>query len=505
MAPASTPSRRSPTVPIVDGQPGLAWDQLCLALGRSSGFVAWLDADGVVRKAAGRVGGTPAATWEDQPFVERVPEAHRPLVLAAIRDAFSPVLEHTLDLPLDGPGGPTWWSASISPAGDSGRPAGVVVIAAPSPARAEVERLKPGEQLLREIEQVANVGIWTWDPAQPHAWWSPQLYRIYALDPATHVPTYQDYLERVHPDDRARVQAATEHVFNDHVSYSHDERIHRPDGEERALHTWAHAVLDSDGKLLRLVGVCQDITERKQAEAELERSHRQLQVSERLASLGNLVSGVAHDVRSPLTYIGVNLEVLDDAAAKVATLDPELGAEVRKRIDAARDGATRIERLVAQLLQFARPEPVLASGAVADAVRDALVVARATQPGLSVVLDLAPDLPPALFDKPQVDQVLLNLLNNAADAMGGKGRVRVSTRRDGAMARIDVRDEGPGIPQSVQAHLFDPFFTTKRHGTGLGLSIARRIAEAHRGTLTFESEVGKGTCFTLRLPLAAST
>jgi PAS domain S-box-containing protein len=133
------------------------------------------------------------------------------------------------------------------------------------------ESLRPKVDLLGEIEAVAKVGIWTWDPSEPNAWWSPQLYQIYGLDPKTHTPTYPDYLTRVHPDDRERVQKATEAVFKDAKPYSHDERIFRPDGSIRHLHTWAHALLDDAGRLVKLVGICQDITDRKEAELVQER------------------------------------------------------------------------------------------------------------------------------------------------------------------------------------------------------------------------------------------
>src|SRR5205085_7281505 len=106
----------------------------------------------------------------------------------------------------------------------------------------------------------------------PNAEWSPELFAIYGLDPKTHVPTYDDYLTRVHPDDVERVKAATNSVFTDHKSYSHDERIRRPDGSWRTLHTWAEAVLGEAGKLVALVGACQDTTERTGQEARLQES-----------------------------------------------------------------------------------------------------------------------------------------------------------------------------------------------------------------------------------------
>ena len=117
-----------------------------------------------------------------------------------------------------------------------------------------------------DTQGVAHLGTWEWDVSEPTATWSDELYRIYGLTPETYTPSYEKYLKMVHPDDRQRVIDATNRVFHEHVPYSHDERIFRPDGSIRYLHTWAHPVLDDAGKLVRLVGVCQDITDRKLAE-----------------------------------------------------------------------------------------------------------------------------------------------------------------------------------------------------------------------------------------------
>ena len=138
--------------------------------------------------------------------------------------------------------------------------------------RLEVQEHARAQTAVDEAQHIAEVGSWRWDITKPNSEWSPELYRIYALDPKTHVPTYEDYLTRIHPDDVERVKAATNAVFNDHKAYSHDERIRRPDGSWRNLHTWAHAVLDDTGKLTHLVGVCQDVTVQRQAEDALRES-----------------------------------------------------------------------------------------------------------------------------------------------------------------------------------------------------------------------------------------
>ncbi len=140
----------------------------------------------------------------------------------------------------------------------------------------ELAHLREAERLMRDTEGMSHIGIWTWDITQPHAEWTPELYRIYGLDSAKHTPTYEDYLTRVHPDDVAHVKAATEACFQDHTPYSHDERIRHTDGSWRYLHTWARPVLDDDGQLVALHGVCMDITDRKHAELALQASEERL-------------------------------------------------------------------------------------------------------------------------------------------------------------------------------------------------------------------------------------
>lgn len=152
--------------------------------------------------------------------------------------------------------------------------------------RLEVEERTRAQAAVDEAQHIAKVGSWRWDVSKPNVEWSPELYRVYGLDPTKHVPTYEDYLTRIHPDDVERVKDATERVFKDHAPYSHDERIRLPDGSWRHLHTWAHAVLDGSRKLVALVGVCQDVTERIEAERALQESLEQFRALSDAAPIG---------------------------------------------------------------------------------------------------------------------------------------------------------------------------------------------------------------------------
>jgi len=211
----------------------------------------------------------------------------RALTLTILSDAVSPGLAHALDLQFPGRVPAEWFRVTACPVMAGDRTIGITwQFVSIDTRKREEERLRIAEELMVDAQGVSHIGTWTWDITEPQAEWSPELYAIYGLDETKHTPTYQDYLTRIHEDDVERVKAVTERVFRDHEPYSHDERIFRPDGEMRWLHTWARAVLDADGNLAKLVGVCQDITDRKVAEIAL--AERLEEVEHRLEDAENL-------------------------------------------------------------------------------------------------------------------------------------------------------------------------------------------------------------------------
>lgn len=232
------------------------------------GVVLCLDAKAAILSANARLSGLDVAEMLGVAVTHFVAEGQRPLVHAAIQDAAQLGLSHTLEVPLLDAGGASsrWYLASISPMPlPSGKPGVLVTALDITQRRREHERLEQAEHLLEDTQGITHIGTWYWDITQPHAQWSEELYEIYGL-PRSHVPTYQDYLTRIHPEDVERVKAATEAVFKDRRPYSHDERIRHTDGTWRWLHTWARAIEDPQGKLVALAGICQDISDRKKAE-----------------------------------------------------------------------------------------------------------------------------------------------------------------------------------------------------------------------------------------------
>lgn len=214
---------------------------------------------------------------------------------------------------------------------------------------------------------------------------------------------------------------------------------------------------------------------------------------QRWADLGQFTAVVAHEVKNPLAGI----------RGAAGLIEKESTSEGTKRMARAiRDEVERLNRLVTQYLEFARPrEPRLVALPPVDIIRRAVAWTRseAATNAIRVHIEVPSGLPPVRADEEQLQQVLLNLLQNARQAIGGAGDIWVTARREDGWIDFEVADSGPGIPEAVRRKIFEPFFTTRSRGSGLGLSIARRIVEAHGGTITVGSRADGGTVFRVRL------
>lgn len=222
--------------------------------------------------------------------------------------------------------------------------------------------------------------------------------------------------------------------------------------------------------------------------------------NERLAAIGKMAAHVTHEIRNPLSSIGLNIELLEEELAGSSVPD-----EAKSLLAAITREVQRLEHLSEEYLRVARlPQPRMEAEDIASAVREIVAFARPEmdRAGLELVLDVDDDLPAALFDEGQIRQALLNVMRNAREAMTNGGRIEVSVRADGMSVVVGVDDRGGGIPDDVRARIFDPFFSTKGEGTGLGLAITRQIVEAHGGTISCEAREGGGTSFRILLPIA---
>ena len=355
-----------------------------------------------------------------------------------------------------------------------------------------------------------------------------------------------DLGDLVHPEDRAKIQAALTRLFSGGASAGLEYRVRHRDGTYLTFESNAACIRDAQGSEPQAVFVARDVTARKQAEAERERMEVQLRHAQKLESIGQLAAGIAHEINTPTQYIGDNTIFLRDAfrtlgelvtvqqalmdrhgtegctAEEVASVrrrfeEADIGylmEEIPKAIAQTMEGVKRVTRIVGAMKEFSHPgSDTKTPTDLNRAVESTVTVCRNEWKYVAdLELDLAPELPFVLCHPSDLNQAVLNLIINAVHAIEeaqtgaekAKGRIRIGTRQDGDWVEIRISDTGCGIPENIQSRVFDPFFTTKTvgKGTGQGLAIVHSvIVERHKGSVSLESEMGKGTTFILRLPL----
>jgi two-component system NtrC family sensor kinase len=228
----------------------------------------------------------------------------------------------------------------------------------------------------------------------------------------------------------------------------------------------------------------------------LKKAEERLALAERLSSLGELTAGVAHELRNPLAGIKINTQVL--------SRKKDLPEMEKKLLNSTQEGIEKIQKIVDDMLHFAKPKASHFKEEEINEVVDkslAILQAKLKKGNISSVFEGAQGLPKLRIDIHQIQQVLINLMLNAIQAMEDGGTLSVRTfLEDGGGVGIEVRDTGIGIPRAHLKKIFDPFFTTKSEGTGLGLSISLKILENHGATIDVVSEAGKGSTFTIHFP-----
>jgi PAS domain S-box-containing protein len=367
--------------------------------------------------------------------------------------------------------------------------------------------LRESEERMRLAADAVNLGIWEWDLTKDEIW-ATNARRALLGWPSSGRIGFEAFISRVHADDRDRVRQTINDAIHKGNDYDSEYRLVLPDGIVRWMATRGSVHFDVNGKPARLLGVSIDITARKQAELEAQQRRDELGHLSRVAAMGEMAASIAHELNQPLSGIisnasagrrfidrgDVDLRELRDLLGDIIADGSRAGEVIRSIQGMVKKGSrvsqqVNLNDLVRNVLHMVKPNAMLHSCE------------------LSTMLD--PDLPTVEGDPVQLQQVLLNLLINAFDAMRDtplKRKVVIATERnaDGA-TRISVRDYGVGISEEARERLFDHFFTTKRDGLGMGLAIVRSIVESHGGTVTAENCEGAGAQFSFTLPANAKT
>lgn len=389
--------------------------------------------------------------------------------------------------------------------------------------RAE-EALRRSEEALRHSEQRyqlavagANQGLWDWDMVTDTVFMSPRAQQLFGLVPGEPLRSRAEWIALWQHDPQGRLkvrEVLKAYLEGRSKSYEVEYAMRMPSGEWRWFYDRGVAVRDDDGRPVRMAGSVEDITERKNAQAERERLEGQLRQAQKLEAMGTLAGGVAHDFNNILAAILGYGEMVQREA-------PD-GTPMRRHIDAAMSAGMRAKALVERILAFSRSGmgervPVHVRSVVAGVLDD---MAGSLPAGITLERRLDAGNAAVVGDPTQLQQVVLNLCTNAVHAVGTRGRVTVAVDTEqlaaprttttatlpaGSYVRLCVSDTGTGISPQVMERLFDPFFTTKEvgAGTGLGLSLVHGIVSDLGGGIDVESSVGQGARFTVLLPWAA--
>ena len=369
--------------------------------------------------------------------------------------------------------------------------------------RAE-ESLRRSEAYLAEAQRVTHTGSWVWQVAGGDALHlSEEWYRIYGFEPEQGAPSWEQRLQRIHPEDRAKWQEAIDRAIRERSDYEVGFRILLPNGAVKHINTVGHPVLNASGDLSQFVGSSTDVTQRQQAEEALREAQADLARISRVTTMGELTASLAHEVNQP---IAAAITDANTCLRWLARDQPDLGEarEAASRVvkDAAR--ASEIINHIRSLFKKGTSQRELVD--VDEIIRGMIDLLRseATRYSISMRAELSDDLPRIMGDRVQLQQVLMNLMINGIEAMkdsdGPRDLAIKSQRAEDGNLMVSVSDTGVGLPPQQADQIFSSFFTTKPGGTGMGLRISRSIVESHGGRLWAAANSPRGASFHLTLP-----
>jgi len=363
------------------------------------------------------------------------------------------------------------------------------------------EKLRQSEAYLSEAQRLSHTGSFGWRVSTGEIIWSEESFRIFQYDRATK-PNVEFILQRVHPEDAAQVKQTIEHAARDGKDFDHEYRLLMPDGSVKYVHVVAHALSDESGSV-QFVGAVMEVTAHKRSEEALRLARADLARVNRVTTMGELTASLAHEVNQPIAAAITNA----NTCLRWLTRDqPDLGEARQAAMRIIKDGTRAAEIISRVRLLFKNGTPERESVDVNAVIREMVVLLRGetARYNIAVDTDLAADLPQVTADRVQLQQVFMNLMMNAIDAMKDVDEERElaikSQRTENEQLLLSVSDTGVGLPLQQADQIFEAFFTTKVQGTGMGLSISRSIIESHGGHLWATGNSSQGATFQFTLP-----
>ncbi|MGA7953635.1 MAG: ATP-binding protein [Gloeobacterales cyanobacterium] len=355
--------------------------------------------------------------------------------------------------------------------------------------RKEFEKaLQASEERLRQISDNIQQVLWMYAEDGKPLYISPAFEKIWQQSCAHWYENPSIWWEAIHPEDKERVQAE----FKQSAEFKEEYRIVRPDGSVRIIFDQAFPIRDEKGRICRIAGIAEDITERKQAQQEM------LKAFASLAEVGELAAMIVHELRNPLTTVLMGL----NAFKKIPLPNP-----ARERLALSLDEAERIRNLLSEILLYAKPQSLQFSTLeLNEFITEILGPIRMMPSAMNrqIIFIPSPTSVHIMGDKDKLKQVFINLIDNACDAVKEGETVTWSVDTDIITQWVDIQIHNGGNPISPELlpKITKPFYTTKSSGTGLGLAIVKRIVDAHGGELSFTSSALEGTIVSVRLPLS---
>ncbi len=490
-----------------------AVERLAAIVASSNDAIIGKTLDGTVtswNEAAERIFGYPASEMVGQSIFKLIPEElhdSERQILAKLRRGET--VEFAEAERVRKGGERIWISLSVSPVRDrSGAIAGAASIKRDITARRQAEaELRQSQDELRLAHQAARMGAWRWDVVANDLRWDDGLRRLYGLGPNDQVREFDDFLARVHPEDRDQVVRGAQQALTASAPIDQEFRILLPDGRVRWLVNQGRVTTDLLGKPTYITGISMDVTERRSVD-------EHLRETQRLQAVGQLAGGIAHEANNQMTVVL--------GAAQFLLRRPDLPPSSRQDVEFIRQAAERTAAITQQLLAFSRRQLLQPQEVDLNHIVKGIepVLRRSLTENHELVVRLGEGIGTIQADPRQLEQVLLNLTLNARDAMpeGGTLTIRTAEQRvisqepgegappPGRYAVIQATDTGHGMDHSTLQRMFEPFYTTKPmgQGTGLGLSVVHGIITQSGGHIRVTSELGRGATFMLYMPMVTS-